>query len=271
MTNLPETKTLITELENEWLTIWFNTPQNRNALSEELVEELTATLNAIKHDRSVRGITLRGKGGVFCAGGDLKGFMKSLSGDLTHAEAAAMNKTGGDLFELIDTMPQVTIALVEGAAIAGGLGIVCCADVVAVTKDAKFALTETQLGITPAQIAPYVARRLGFKTARRLMLTGARFKGVDAKEVGLADYIAEDADDLTVIANKNIHEVMLCAPSANAATKEILLATRFLDSGAMKNFAAERFANCITSDEGLEGVKSFIEKRKPSWANNDER
>ncbi len=266
MTTLPDTKTLILDLDRGWLTIWFNTPENRNALSDDLVKELTAVLTAIQDGRAVRGVTLRGRGGVFCAGGDLKAFMKSLSGDFDHDSAAAMNRSGGALFALVNSMPQVVVALVEGAAIAGGLGLACCADIVAVTEDAKFSLTETQIGITPAQIAPYVVQRFGLKTARRLMLTGARFTGADAASLGLADFVVADAAELEATETTVRKDVMRCAPDAVAATKEILLATRRLEPDAMMDFAADRFARCLLSDEGREGIASFVEKRKPKWA-----
>ncbi len=270
MTELPDAKNLILDFDKGWLTIWLNTPENRNALSEETVGELTAALNAVRNDRTVRGVTLRGKGGVFCAGGDLKGFMKSLAGDLTHDEAAAMNRKGGELFALINTMPQVVIALVEGAAIAGGLGMVCCADVVVVTKDAKFSLTETQLGIAPAQIAPYVVHRLGLTTARRLMLTGARFEGEEATRYGLADFVADDAAGLDAIEAGIKKSVTRCAPGANATTKELVLAATHLEPEPMRKLAADRFATCLLSDEGREGIKAFVEKRKPYWAEGND-
>lgn len=266
MTTLPETETLILKLDQGWLTIWFNTPENRNALSDKLAGELKETLLAVREDRSVRGITLRGKGGIFCAGGDLKGFMKALSGGMSRDEAAAMNRGGGELFALVNAMPQVVVVLVEGAAIAGGLGLVCCADIVVVTKDAKFSLTETQIGIPPAQIAPYIVQRLGLSTARRLMLTGARFDGEEAGKLGLADHVvaaADDFDDVEINIRKN---VIRCAPGANAITKEIVLASQTLSGTEMMDFAAERFAQCITGDEGREGIASFVEKRKPEWA-----
>jgi len=263
---LPKTETLILDLDDGWLTIWFNTPENRNALSDKLVEELAVTLNTVRDDRTVRGITLRGKGGVFCAGGDLKAFQASLSGGLTHEAAVAMNKGGGELFAMVNAMPQVVVILVEGAAIAGGLGLVCCGDLVAVTKDAKFSLTETQIGIPPAQIAPYVVKRLGLTTARRIMLTGARFSGADAGALGLADYVADDDNGLTAIESDIRKSVRRCAPGANAKTKEILLAAQRLNADEMMDFAANGFAACITSDEGREGIASFIQKRKPKWA-----
>lgn len=149
---------------------------------------------------------------------------------------------------------------------AGGLGMVCTGDVVAVTADAKFAMTETTLGIPPAQIAPFVAQRLGLRIARRLMLTAARFDGTDAGRLGLADHVVADAAGLEAVEAGLRAQVMRCAPGANAVTKEILLATRHLDREAMLDFAASGFARCMLGEEGREGVAAFLEKRRPSWS-----
>lgn len=268
MANLPATQKLVLEEDDGWLTIWFNSPENRNALSSELTAELRAVLAAVRDDRTVRGITFRGKGGVFCAGGDLKGFRTGLQGSGSgHADVMASSRAGGEMFAEIDTLPQVVVMLVEGAAMAGGLGMVCCGDVVAVTRDAKFALTETTLGIAPAQIAPYVVQRLGLTTSRRLMLTAARFDGEEAGRIGLADHVAEDAAGLDAYEQEIRRQVTRCAPGANAITKEIVLAAPRLDREAMIDFAAEGFARCMLSDEGREGIGAFVEKRKPVWAN----
>jgi isohexenylglutaconyl-CoA hydratase len=264
---LPKTECLLLEEQDGWLTIWFNQPESRNALSEGLTNELRQVLEQVRTDNSYRGITLRGKGGVFCAGGDLKSFKTNFQGgeqgrqDVVQASIAA-----GQLFDLINEMPQVVVILVEGAAMAGGLGIVCCADVVAVTADARFALTETTLGIPPAQIAPFVAQRLGLATARRLMLTAARFKGVEAGELGLADFVAADVAELDAIEQKVRGNVLRCAPGANAVTKNIVLATQHLGREEMLQLAADGFADCMLGDEGREGITSFVEKRKPAWS-----
>lgn len=266
MTALPETKTLLLERDGFWLTIWFNRPEARNALSQELTEELRAVLRAVRDDRAIRGITLRGKGGTFCAGGDLKGFKANYQGGAQSlADVAASSRAGGELFDLINEMPQVVVMLVEGAAMAGGLGMVCCGDVVAATREAKFAMTETTLGIPPAQIAPFVAQRLGLRIARRLMLTAARFDGDEAGRLGLADHVVDDAAGLEAVEAGVRRQVQRCAPGANAVTKEILLATRHLDRDAMLDFAARGFAGCMLGEEGREGIASFLEKRKPAW------
>lgn len=267
MTDLPETECLILEPEDGWLSIWFNRPESRNALSGELTAELRAVLNLVRDDRSIRGITLRGKGGVFCAGGDLKGFKANYQGGKqTTADVAASSRAAGEMFDLINEMPQVVVILVEGAAMAGGLGMTCTGDAVVVTADAKFAMTETTLGIPPAQIAPFVVRRLGLSTARRLMLTAARFDGIEAGRIGLADFVAADRDEMERIEADIKKQVRRCAPGANAVTKEIVLAAPQLERQAMLDLAAKGFAECMLSDEGREGVASFLEKRKPYWA-----
>ena len=267
MTNLPKTENLLLEQDAGWLTIWFNRPDNRNALSKELTTELKEVLNAVRDNQKIRGITLRGKGGVFCAGGDLKGFKNNYQGgSQTMEDIAAASRQGGQMFDLINELPQVVLILVEGAAIAGGLGMVCCADAVAVTKDAKFAMTETAIGIPPAQIAPFVAQRLGLRIARRLMVTASRFDGEEAHRLGLADFVVDDAAGLEQIEADMKKQVRRCAPVANAVTKEIVLATRHLNREEQLDFAAKGFAECMLSDEGREGVASFIEKRKPIWA-----
>ncbi len=271
MTSLPETHTLQLELSSGWLTIRLNTPENRNALSSALAAELRSTLEAVRDDRTIRGITLRGNGGIFCAGGDLKAFMAGLQGNADQSAIAVMNRSGGELFHLIATMPQIVVALIEGAAIAGGLGMACCADIVVVTKDAKFALTETQLGITPAQIAPYVVQRVGFITAKRLMLTGARFTGDEAEAIGLADYVVDNATGLDEVMETIKHDVQRCAPGANATTKELLLKTQHHDQSEMIDIAADYFAQCLLSEEGREGITAYIAKRKPHWATQSEQ
>ncbi|GHF31181.1 isohexenylglutaconyl-CoA hydratase [Kordiimonas sediminis] len=275
MTNLPKTKKLDLDLAGGWLTIWLNSPENRNALSAEMSAELVTVFDAVRNDRSIRGITLRGRNGLFCAGGDLKGMKSTANQDASATErrmaAVALSQQGGELFKSLNTLPQVVIVLVEGAAMAGGLGLVCCADVIAVTHDARFALTETKLGITPAQIAPYIVQRFGQPTARRLMLTGAQFRGSDALTLGLADHVADNAAGLDAYETTIRQQVLACAPGATAVTKKIVLAAPHLKATSMISFAAEKFADCMLSDEAQEGLSAFIEKRNPNWATGGEK
>lgn len=267
MSELPEPEHLLLEREDGWLRIWLNRPEARNALSDAVVQELKAVLDMVANDSSIRGISVRGKGDVFCAGGDLKAFKAVFQGgDLDADDIKSASRTAGALFARINTMPQVVLMLVDGAAVAGGLGIVCTGDVVAVTETAKFSLTETTLGIPPAQIAPFIVRRLGMNTARRLMLTAARFDGIEAGQMGLADYVVPDSQGLDNVEANIRKQVMRCAPGANAITKELVLATEELDGEEIIEKAAEAFAECMLGDEGREGIAAFLEKRKASWA-----
>ena len=256
---------IISEIDNGWLTIWFNSIENRNALSEGLISDLKNLLNKTKINHAIRGITLRGKGGYYCSGGDLKSFKNSQNNSVSKKFFIETNKEIGGLFDLILSMPQVIISYVEGAAIAGGLGLMCCSDLIVVKQDAKFSLTETMIGIAPAQIAPIVVARVGLPIARRLMLTGARFEGIDTPKYNLSDFVVKNAEDFKVLEIKLKKDILRCAPIANSVTKEILLKTPYMSREEQKNFAAEKFADCVMSDEGREGISSFFEKRKPSW------
>jgi len=263
---LPETQFLLLERRGSVLKIWLNRPEAKNALSEEMTDELHLVLDAVRDDRSIRTIVLRGKGGVFCAGGDIKGFKADMQA-ISAAQVAKSNRSFGDLMIKINEQPQVVIMLVEGAAIGGGLGLACVADVTLVTADARFRLSETSLGIPPAQIAPFVTERVGLTQARRLMLTGAKFKGEEAVVLGIAHGVAADAADLDAQCDVILGHINACAPGANAVTKGILFETLRRPRAEALHFAAQGFAQCMLSPEGLEGVAAFVEKRKPSWAN----
>jgi isohexenylglutaconyl-CoA hydratase len=267
MTSLPDTQYLILELEGSVLTIWFNRVQAKNALSAEMVEELDAVLDAVRDNRSIRTLVVRGKGGIFCAGGDIKGFKSGMQGGAADEdEVARGNRSFGDVMIKLNEQPQAVIMLVEGAAIGGGLGLCCVGDITIVTRDTKFRLSETSLGIPPAQIAPFVTERVGLTQARRLMLTGARFKGQEAVDYGIGHILAEDSADMEAKCTEVLQQISQCAPGANAVTKGIVFeATRKPRPEAL-DFAAQGFARCMLSDEGREGVSAFVEKRKPLWA-----
>ena len=264
MTTLPDTTTLELDHQGSVLTVWLNRPEARNALSAEMVDELGAVLDAVRDDRSLRTLVLRGRGGFFCAGGDIKGFKSGMQGgESDEAAVARGNREFGDLMIKLNEQPQTVIVLVEGAAIGGGLGLACVGDITIVTRDARFRLSETSLGIPPAQIAPFVTERVGLTQARRLMLTGARFRGEEAVQYGIAHLLAEDAADLEAKCTEVLAQIALCAPGANAVTKGIVFETTRRPRGEALDFAARGFARCMLSEEGREGVAAFVEKRTP--------
>lgn len=267
MNDLPDTRHLILEPAGSVLTIWFNRPEAKNSLSVDMIDELHAVLDAARQDTSLRTLVIRGKGGVFCAGADLKGFKSGHdAGEESEEDVARGNRYFGDLMIKLNEQPQCVIVLVEGAAIGGGLGLACIGDVTIVTREAKFRLSETSLGIPPAQIAPFVTERVGLTNARRLMLTGARFTGEEAVQYGIGHILADDAADMEARCAEVLRQVSLCAPGANAVTKRIVFeATRRPRPEAL-DFAARGFAACMLSEEGREGIAAFVEKRKPYWA-----
>jgi isohexenylglutaconyl-CoA hydratase len=266
MTTLPETTALILERRQSVLRIWFNRPDSRNALTNDVVDELSAVLDAVHEDRSIRSLVLRGKGGVFCAGGDIKGFKSGAQGAGDEKEVARGNRSFGSLMIKLNEQPQVVIMLVEGGAVGGGLGLTCVGDVTIIEKETRFQMSETSLGIAPAQIAPFVTERVGLTQARRLMLTGARFKGEEAVRLGIGHFLADGPDELERLCDGVLAQIAQCAPGANAVTKAIIFESTRRPRGEALDFAATGFAQCMLNDEGREGVAAFIEKRKPRWA-----
>lgn len=263
MTELPSTQFIDLALADDWLTVWFNQPERRNPLTDDVVRELVSLCDALASNRAVRGVTLRGRGGFFCAGGDLKGFQALARGDVSHA--LTTSHLIGELLAKLNSLPQVTVALLEGAAMAGGLGVACCCDVILATTDTRFAFSETRIGISPAQIAHYVIQKCGYATGRRLMLTAARFNGTEANRLGLVDHVADSIDELLQLESHLRTDVLACSPNAIAATKALIMALETVGEEQRIGFAAQNFTACLQSSDGQEGVSAFLEKRKPRW------
>jgi isohexenylglutaconyl-CoA hydratase len=263
---LPDIENLLLEQQGDTLTIWFNRPEVRNALSQAVADDLAAVLEALPDEVGVRFVILRGKGGVFCAGGDLKMFKTVFQGGAERDDIVRFNADFGRLMKAVYALPQLFVVLIEGAAMAGGLGLSCIADVVVTTADAKYALTEVTLGIPPAQITPVVIKRIGASEARRLLLTAARFDGNEAGRLGFAHFVVEDSEALDAKAGEILTQARRGAPGAIARTKEIINAVDRLEGDELVLFAAERFADSMLGDEAKEGLAAFAEKRQPAWS-----
>ena len=261
----PETTVIELEIDSDWATIWLNRPDARNAMSDELVSELQMALDYVASRSDIRGLTVRGRGDVFCAGGDLKGFKDNFQNARTQDEVVADSAKMGDFFLTVRSMPQVVVFLLHGAAMAGGLGMACAGDIVIASKDTRMALTETAIGVVPAQIGRFIVERVGEFNARYIMLTAQRFTAVEGKEYGLVNFLADDLAAGEEKLARVIADVRRCAPKANAATKQLLQANKQLGPQDMIQYAGRLFAEAVQSDEGREGVASFLEKRKPNW------
>src|SRR5690606_17276368 len=167
-----------------------NRPESRNALNAEMVEELSALFDEARADGAIRAVVLRGAGGTFCAGGDVRGFGE---GQQAGRDFAAQNRRYGELLDKVDEAPQAVVAAIEGAVRGGGMGLACAADVAIATERASFGLPEATLGLPAAQVCALVAERIGFAQTRRLVVTGASFGAGDALALGLVHHVVPDA------------------------------------------------------------------------------
>ncbi len=261
---LPDSTTLLLERQDDVLYVTLNRPESRNAMNLAMLEELHALLAATGKDRSLRAIVLRGAGGHFCAGGDIKDMAAARSRD--RQGQAEINRSFGRLLEDAAQQPQVLITVLEGAVLGGGLGLACVSDIALCLDNCQFGLPETSLGVIPAQIAPFVVQRIGLTQTRHLTLTAARFDGADALRLGLVHYCVADLEALQQQLAVSITQVLRCAPGANLRTKALLLACTELPLEAVLDQAAETFADAVTGKEAAEGTLAFIQKRKPGWA-----
>lgn len=265
---LPETTTLALRADGPFLHVTLNRPECRNAMSLAMVRELMAVFEAVRADEGCRAIVLRGAGGHFCAGGDIK--------DMAGARAAAQQSDGDPYYDLnrefgralqqAEQMPQVIIAVTEGAVLGGGFGLCCISDVALTHAEAQFGLPETSLGLPPAQIAPFVVKRIGLTRARRLALTGARFDGRAACELGIVHEVAEDTEALDALVDATLAQIRRCAPQANAVTKQLMLNVGKVPLEELLDGAAHSFSEAVRGAEGTEGTLAFVQKRKASWA-----
>lgn len=269
MVPLPTFDALELEAEGEWLTVWFNEPERRNPLTGERIADLDKLCEWLEGSDEIRGVTFRGQGGIFCAGGDLKAFKAFAAGTITRDQIEAMSKTGGHLFHRIEALPQVTVMAIEGGAVAGGIGLACAGDVVVCEESAKLSLTEVKIGLVPAQIAPFIIRRTGSAVARRLMVTAAMFDGAEAARIGIADVACKGTETLGAEVARIRETVLQGAPGAISDTKRLVRDLDGKDRTEQIEIAAEVFAGRILSEEGAEGLASFAAKRKPSWADGD--
>ena len=260
---------LLLRRERSRLYVMLNRPEVKNALNPTLIEELKSVFGILRDRRDIKVVILRGAGGTFCAGADLKNMEQSFTDKPKPGEKdpiAVWNRQFGAFLEMLNGTPQVVVAAVEGYAIAGGFGILCVSDVAICTEGAGFAMSETAIGIVPAQIAPFVAQRIGVPQTRHLALTAARFKGPEALRLGIAHYLVADSAALDAKLEEVLKQIDKCAPIANALTKQVVMKVGTEPLSAVLDFAADKFAEARRGPEAGEGLRAFAEKRPPRWA-----
>jgi len=237
-------------------------PEVRNALGPELVAKLTAGLDRIESDASVRAVVLTGSGKVFSAGADLGSMRTQGAGDAEENRRNALEM--GRLFYRIYDFPKPVVARVPGPAIGGGVGLMTACDVIVAVESAFFSFSEVRLGIVPALISPFCIRRLGVAKARRLFLTGEKIPAPVAREIGLVDDVTTEAD-LDAGVNRALDALLQGAPGALAAAKTLVNEVAHLSPTEALPFTADLLAKLRASEEAREGMTAFLEKRPPSW------
>ena len=257
-------ETLLVELNDGVMHITLNRPASRNAMSMVMVEELLrAEQEAVAE--GARMIVLRGAGGHFCSGGDIKDMNFNPAGPDEDDPIAQVNARFGELCLAYSRSRLPIIAVVEGAVMGGGFGLSCVADVVIGLGSVMFRLPETGLGIIPAQIGPFLVERLGYSEAKRLAVTGGKLGAEDALKIGLVHQVCKDEDDLRAALAAQIAQIRKGAPNAIAETKALIARARLEPIEDLIKPASEIFANASRSAEGSEGMTAFIEKRPASW------
>lgn len=243
--------------------VTINRPERRNAFDARLIAALYEAFETLQGAEGVRVVFLRGAGGTFSAGADLD-WMREAA-DRTESDnredAYAMAKMLKSLWDI----PALTVALVEGGAYGGGAGLAATCDIAVATADAKFSFSEVRLGLIAATISPYVVGAVGPRTARALFATGSVFDAAYAEKVGLITEVVADAEALDAARARIGAEMMACAPIAVADSKKLVEDVAYRPVAEVMEETAKRIARTRVSPEGQEGVRAFLDKRKPSW------
>jgi methylglutaconyl-CoA hydratase len=242
-----------------------NRPDVRNAFNEHVIVELTAWAGATREAAErgeLRVAVIAGAGKMFCAGADVTWMSKTVryTKEENVRDAMAMAR----MFAAINELPLAVVGRIHGAALGGGAGLAAVCDIVVAAESAVFGFTETKLGIIPAVISPFALAKIGRSAARELFLTGARFSAARAREIGLVHAVVAEAD-LDSAVDGYVHELLSAGPHAIAAAKKLIPEVWPCTVGDAMMLTASEIAERRVSAEGQEGLRAFLEKRKPNW------
>lgn len=243
--------------------VWLDRPAVRNAMNGALIRELRAAFAAIAGDTTVRAVVLGGRGKAFCAGADL-GYMHEMAG-YTWEQNRADAEVLADMLWTIRSCPVPTVARIHGDCYAGGMGLAAVCDIRVAAEGVTFCLSEARLGLLPATISPYVVAAMGESEARRWFTTAERFRAPRAREMGFVHELT-DLESIDATVDGLVAALVANGPAATRACKRLVddVAGRPVDA-ALRAETARRIADIRATDEGREGIASFLEKRPPAW------
>jgi methylglutaconyl-CoA hydratase len=247
-------------------TVTLNRPDVRNAFNETTIAEIKQAFSELGDDAGLRAIVLAANGPAFCAGADLN-WMKKMAG-YTHAENHADALQLAEMLRTIYLCPKPVVARIQGDCYAGGMGLAAACDIVVAVEEANFCLSEVKLGLIPATISPYVIKAMGEQASRRYFLTAERFAAQEALRTGFVHEVVS-ADALDARVAEIVKALVNNSPNAVRQAKVLVRdVSGQAVSDALLADTAERIAQIRASEQGREGVASFLEKRKPAWLNS---
>jgi enoyl-CoA hydratase/carnithine racemase len=255
-------ETITCNLARPVASITLNRPAARNAMSNRMVEELYSCFHELAGDAyaGVRAVVVRAEGNVFCSGGDIGDLSNPLPPEQNWAAIARLDQ----LLRAVNEAPQVVITRVQGAALGGGLGLVCVSDIVIASTSATFALPEVRLGLVPSVISPYVVARIGLSRARMLTLTGAQIGAEAAHAYGLIHEVCAD-DELDATLDAVLANVLKCAPQALRAGKRLLFKVATESNENTLAYRVDLLNRLRTGEEAQQGMQAFMKKRPAPW------
>ena len=257
-------KAIILDIDKRGVaTLTINRPDKHNAFDEKLIAELATTFDEVGANSSVRVMVLASEGRSFSAGGDLDWMIRM--GDYNRDENIRDANALASMLHKLNYLPVPTIARVQGAAMGGGAGLVCCCDIAIASSRANFAFSEAKLGLIPATISPYVLQSIGAQAARRYFLTAERFDAKRAYDLGMVSEVVDEAE-LDNKINELLQIILINSAEAVKAAKQMIFAVEGKPvTGEIMQMTSESIADIRASEEGKEGLSAFLEKRKPSW------
>ncbi len=245
--------------------ILLNRPDSGNALTLQMIEELSDALENLRGEEQLRMVLIRGAGEDFCIGAD-RHWMELAKG-YTRDENESDGFAAAEIFRKIYELPQLTVAMVTGAVLGGGAGLAAACDVVIAKEDAHFAFSEVSRGMIPATIAPYIIKAIGPRMAKALFLTGESFDATYAEQLGLVQYVVDDEKAMEEILEYLSSLAFANSPSAVADTKRLLQALEGKEiDKETSHLTAKKASLRWERGEAQEGISAFLEDRKPSWA-----
>jgi methylglutaconyl-CoA hydratase len=244
-------------------TVAINRPQVRNAIDDNVIHSLTDAFKTLGADGQTRIVVLTGRGVAFSAGADLD-WMRRMAAS-SEAENFASAKTISAMMRTLNELPKPTIARVNGAAYAAGVGLVSACDIAVAVEDAVFSISEVRIGLVPSTISPYVLAAIGARAARRYFLTGEPFSAADACRLGLVHKVVAQTG-LDEAVEEAISALLAGGPQSQWRAKRLIaeVAGRPVDD-ALETLTARSIAEARASPEGREGIEAFLHKRRPTW------